>query len=285
MAERILRHTDGRSFLDAAASFLLRAEASNNLILGIAPTIAEVPPHGPSRPYLATVEVDSETVGCAARTPPHKLVMTPLPVAAVNALASDVADFYGSLPGIFGPEPTAALFAERWRTRTGDVVRRGIRNRIYEIERVLPASGMPPGNMRLARKGERELVSAWIADFSREAVPSEPLHAAEVAADRIDRGSLFLWENTQPVSMASWSGKTPNGARLNLVYTPPAFRGHGYASACVRALTSHLLTQENRFCFLFADLANPTSNRIYQRIGYRSVCEMTHYEFVCDPAG
>jgi uncharacterized protein len=282
MAERIRRHSEGRSFLGAAGSFLLREEASNNLILGMASAIAEASPHGPSRPYLATVEVDLETVGCAARTPPHKLVITALPAPAIDALASDVAEFYGRLPGVFGPEAAAATFAERWRRRTGDAVHRGIRNRIYEIERVLPAAREPAGRIRLAQTADRELVSAWIAAFSREAVPSERLNAAEVAAERIDRESLFLWEDAQPVSVASWSGKTPNGVRINLVYTPPEFRGRGFASACVRALTSRLLAQGNRFCFLFADLGNPTSNRIYQGIGYRSVCDMTHYEFA-DP--
>jgi predicted GNAT family acetyltransferase len=279
MKELIMRHADGRSFLDAAGPFLLRAEASNNLILGTAPTIAQPLPDDPNRPYLATVQINSETVGCAMRTPPHKLVITGLPAAAVNALASDVADFYDSLTGVFGPEPTAALFAERWRARTGHAVHKGISNRIYEIERLLPASRQPPGELRLARTADRELVTAWIAAFSREAVPSEPANAAEVAADRIDRGSIFLWENAEPVSMASWSGKTPNGVRVNLVYTPPAFRSHGYASACVRAVTEQLLEQGNRFCFLFADLANPTSNSIYQRIGYQPVCDATHYEF------
>jgi RimJ/RimL family protein N-acetyltransferase len=280
MTERILRHSDGRSFLDAARQFLLRAEASNNLILGMAPALAGGAPQDPDRPYLATVQVNSETIGCAARTPPYKLVITALPAAAVDPLVSDVAEFYGSLPGVFGPEPVAALFAERWRARTDAAVHRGMSNTIYQIERVTPTSRKAPGTMRVAQAADRDLVSAWIAAFYSEAAPPDRVHPAEVAAERIDRASLFLWEDAQPVSMASWSGKTPNGARINLVYTPPQFRSRAYASACVRALTTQLLTQGNRYCFLFADPANPASNRIYQRIGYRSVCDMTHYEFV-----
>ena len=279
MAERIQRHPDGRSFLDAAGSFLLRAEASNNLILGMAPGISEASQQGAGRPYLATVQVGSETIGCAARTPPHKLVITALPAAAIDALVSDVAQFYGSMPGVFGPEPVAPLFAAQWRARTDDAVHRGMSNRIYEIERVRAASRKAPGKMRLAQAADRDLVTAWIAAFYSEAAPPDRVHPAELAAERIDRASLFLWEDAQPVSMASWSGKTPNGARINLVYTPPQFRSRAYASACVRALTSELLAQGNRFCFLFADPTNPASNRIYQRIGYRSVCDMVHYDF------
>jgi predicted GNAT family acetyltransferase len=279
MDERIARHVDGRSFLEAAESFLLRAEADNNLILGIAPTISRPLPDDANRPYLATVEINSETVGCAMRTPPHKLVITRLPAAAVSALATDVADFYSKLPGVFGPEPIVALFTECWSTRTGHAVHRARSNRIYKIERLFPATHQPPGEFRLARMADRELVTTWIAAFSREALPSEPLNAAELATDRINRERLFLWENAKPVSMVAWTGKTPNGVRVNLVYTPPALRGHGYASACVRAVTRRLLEQGNRFCFLFTDLANPTSNSIYQRIGYRPVCDVTDYEF------
>lgn len=276
---RILRHADGPSFLDAAGPFLLRAEASHNLILGMAPTIEEGAAQDPNRPYLATVEIKPETIGCAARTPPHKLVITALPAAAMQALAGDVADFYGSLPGVFGPEPAAALFAECWRARTGAAVHRGISTQIYEIERVLPASRVAPGRMRLAQPADREVATSWIAAFYAEAVPTDRVDAAQIAAERIDRGTLFIWEDARPVSMASWGGKTPNGVRINLVYTPPQWRARGYASACARALTSELLAQGNRFCFLFADHANPGSNRIYQSIGYRSVCDMIHYEF------
>ena len=77
-----------------------------------------------------------------------------------------------------------------------------------------------------------------------------------------------------PVSLAGHAGETPNGARVGPVYTPPELRGRGYASALTAALTEQLL-ERRRFCFLFTDLANPTSNSIYQRIGYRPVTDVT----------
>ena len=80
--------------------------------------------------------------------------------------------------------------------------------------------------------------------------------------------------------MAAWSGKTPNGVRVNLVYTPPSLRSRGYATTCVGALTRRLLEQGNRFCFLFTDLANPTSNSIYQQLGYRPVSDTASYAFM-----
>jgi predicted GNAT family acetyltransferase len=79
--------------------------------------------------------------------------------------------------------------------------------------------------------------------------------------------------------MAAWIGSPPNGVRITLVYTPPSFRGRGYASACVAALSASLLASGRKFCFLFTDLANPTSNSIYQKLGYRPVCDMREYCF------
>lgn len=96
---------------------------------------------------------------------------------------------------------------------------------------------------------------------------------------------MWLWEvNGRPVSMASYGGPTPNGIRVFAVYTPPTWRGRGYATACVIALTQRLLDGSRRFCFLFTDLANPTSNALYERVGYRPVADMESrtFEFLAD---
>lgn len=277
---RVLRHADGRAFLDAAQPYLLRAEAENNLILWIADAHAG----GPANPlYAATVHADAEVIGVAVRVPPRKLVISRLPAEAVEPLVRDVDEAYGPLPAVLGPEPVVEQFAEHWSRRTGQSSRAGTRQRIYELERVIQPPDPPPGRLRPARDADLSLLTSWIAAFHAEAVPSERFNSAEVAAARLRGGMLFVWEDGEPVSMAAWSGRTPNGVRVNLVYTPPALRARGYASACVSALTTRLLQQGNRFCFLFTDLANPTSNRIYQRMGYRPVCDVTDYVFA--PAG
>jgi len=81
------------------------------------------------------------------------------------------------------------------------------------------------------------------------------------------------------VSMASFGGVTPNGVRIGPVYTPPELRGRGYASALVAGTSQQLLDGGKRFCFLFTDLANPTSNGVYQRLGYRPVEDRVVMEF------
>jgi predicted GNAT family acetyltransferase len=79
--------------------------------------------------------------------------------------------------------------------------------------------------------------------------------------------------------MANFTGKTPSGIRIGAVYTPPELRGRGYASALVAALSARLLAGGRRFCFLYTDLANPTANRIYARIGYERVCDAAEIAF------
>lgn len=72
---------------------------------------------------------------------------------------------------------------------------------------------------------------------------------------------------------------TPHGARIGPVYTPPAARRRGYASALTAAIIRHYLDAGRRLCFLFTDLANPTSNRTYQAIGYEPVTDVNQYRF------
>ena len=91
---------------------------------------------------------------------------------------------------------------------------------------------------------------------------------------------VFLWEDDgAPVSMAGYSGPTPNGIRVVAVYTPPHLRGRGYATTCVAALSQRLLEGGRKLVFLFTDLANPTSNHIYQEIGYEPACDISEYVF------
>jgi hypothetical protein len=91
---------------------------------------------------------------------------------------------------------------------------------------------------------------------------------------RVERGTVYLWEREgDVVSMAAAVGPTPNGMRVGAVYTPPEHRGHGYASALVAALSQDLLDRGRTFTMLYTDLANPTSNAIYQRIGYVPVSD------------
>ena len=122
------------------------------------------------------------------------------------------------------------------------------------------------------------LVTAWLTGFLHETGLREDDHKAR-ARRIIGDGVLYLWEDGEPRSMVAAGGPTTNGIRIGYVYTPPPFRGHGYASVMVAHLTQRLLDDGRRFCFLYTDLANPTSNAIYRRLGYMPVSDVVDVVF------
>ena len=58
------------------------------------------------------------------------------------------------------------------------------------------------------------------------------------------------------------------GVRVGYFYTPPKLRGRGSASRIVAFLSQEMLDAGCAFCVLYTDLSNPTSNAMYQRVGY-----------------
>ncbi|MGI9175134.1 MAG: GNAT family N-acetyltransferase [Rhodothermales bacterium] len=272
------RHSDAQAFSRRAESWLLRAEAEHNLILGLSQRLARSEAEHEPLIYLATIEDRDEVVGCAFRTPPFKLVLTRMPVQALPALVDDVGHVYTSIPAVMGPEQAAQRFAERWSKRHGVTARLGMQQRIYQLRAVTLPRLLPPGRLRKATLDDLDLAADWIAAFSAEA-GAMGAAARQQAENHIAQQSLFFWETDVPVSMAGWSGRTPNGVRVGPVYTPPEHRRRGYAAASVVALSPHLLNTGSRFCFLYTDLANATSNGIYQRLGYQPVCDVVDYDF------
>ena len=140
------------------------------------------------------------------------------------------------------------------------------------------------GRARTATADDRELLIAWTEAFTEEALHGSPAPGGD--AERVVDGRLadensgfVLWEDDEPVSVAGWGGPTPNGIRVGPVYTPPEQRRKGYASAVTAALSAEQLAAGKRFCFLYTDLANPTSNKIYMDIGYEPICDAVDYEF------
>ncbi len=278
MTYRVHRHATAQAFLDRAEAWLMQAEAEHNLILGIARRLTESTDGYDPPIYLASVEDEDGVVGCAYRTPPYKFGLTRMPEEALPLLVDDAAEVYASLPAALGPIPETRRFAEHWSRKKGVRAREGIRQRIYQLEEVSPPARQSPGRLRLAEANDTDRVTAWIDAFTDDTGVFGS-HPREQAERFIAKQALYLWEDERPVSMAGWTGRTPNGVRIGAVYTPPKYRGRGYATACVAALSQRMLDTGLAFCFLYTDRSNPTSNSIYQRIGYRPVRDVTDYNF------
>lgn len=276
MHTRIARHGDAETFLKRARGWLLQTEAEHNLILGLA---ARAEADTVDELYVSTVEQNGAVVGCALRTPPHKLVLTRVPPGAIDALVMDVAACYGELPAVLGPPTAAREFARQWAERHGCSTRDGMAQRLYRLDRVRHPPAAPTGELRHARPGDVGLVASWVACFSAETGVATMSTRDEVAA-RVAAGDMTLWYvDDEPRTLAGYSGRSPNAVRIGYVYTPPEWRRRGYATACVAALSQRALDDGARFCCLYTDLANATSNDIYQRIGYTPVCDAINIVF------
>jgi GNAT superfamily N-acetyltransferase len=285
---RARRSSDPTEFLAAATPLLLQDEVRNNLVLGIAGVLRDRPGYYPEF-RLWLVEDDSAVVGAAVQTPPFNLVVAkPADDTAASSLADAIAAEGVDLPGASGAPPEVDLFAEAWAARSDS--RRTVRRaqRIYRLTDVRIPSGVA-GTPRVATAEEKHLLVTWITAFAEEALAGMPSPATDtermVDARLADEASGFLlWEDDGPVSIAGWGGPTPNGIRIGPVYTPPDRRARGYGSAVTAAVSEAQLNAGRQFCFLYTDLANPTSNKIYMDIGYEPVCDAVDYAFEPAPA-
>jgi uncharacterized protein len=281
----VARLEDAAAFLAEAEPLLLTDEARNNLIFGVAGTIRDGL-YDDFRLWL--VRDGDRPVAAALRTPPYNLVLAqPESEAALTALADALAR--EQLPGVTGVVPEVDRFAESWAAAAGARARTNMRQGVYALEHVEPLP-LVPGSARAATTDDRELALRWWIAFGEEV-----LHEGGPGRDRAEttldhrlsapRTGILLWEDDgEPVSLAGWGGQTPNGIRVGPVYTPPELRGRGYATALTAELSQRLLDGRlfeggRRFCFLYTDLANPTSNAIYERIGYRRVAESAEVIF------
>jgi predicted GNAT family acetyltransferase len=278
---RVQQFDHAAAFFERAAGFLALREAEHNLPLGLALRLLDDPhAFGAEDPYLAVAEAGDEVVAVAMRTPPYGLILSE--VDDDRAVGAFVADLRAApLPGVLGPVGATALFSELWGEETGVRARVQVAERIYRASEAHQPTDVS-GRYRAYEDHDHDLVLAWLTAFVAESLPAgTPFDAEAVLARRLDEreAGFVLWEDDEAASLAGFGGVTPHGIRVGPVYTPPELRGRGYASALVGELTARLLDNGRRFCFLFTDLSNPTSNSIYQRIGYRPVADVNQWVF------
>ena len=283
MSLEVVSHRTAGSFLDRSEGWLLEAEDLNNLVLSLTYGVVEEqgaattvePRPDPSEPFFATVEEAGRVVGAVFRSPPHQVLLTDMPSGAAAAVARRVADAYPAVPAVLGPPTLAESFAREWVSLRGGEAHPGTEQRLYRVDEVTPLPA--PGRLRTAGLEDADQAAEWAGAFSAELRMHFTPSPGRVA-DWLDRGQIYLWEDGgEAVSMAVAHGRTRRGARVGYVYTPPDRRRRGYAGACVAELSRRLLDSGLAFCVLYADLSNPTTNALYQRMGYRAVADVLDF--------
>ncbi len=286
----IIHYSDPEKFQDDVLENLVRYEAENNLILGILANLI-AGEYSEIQPYMTVFQDRGRAQAIVLCTPPWPALISyenpPPDEKVLNTILKDLGDsLQDDFTGLSGNKEFVSSLVSQWEKDSGKKALLKMAMRIYKLDKVLPVSGVP-GRMRPVGDQDRALIEEWYEGFHRDTSNEKPDHehiqkqvSAYLTAQPRQRG-LRIWEvDGKPVSMAGYAGPTPHGIRIGAVYTPPDQRKHGYASAVTAGLSQYLLDQGNLFCFLFTDLLNPTSNHIYQQIGYRPVCDVDRYLFV-----
>jgi GNAT superfamily N-acetyltransferase len=272
--------TDSVDEFDRVAGDFLRSRPVEHTVpLTLVDTLRKRGPHfyGADDPIFGWWQDDAGVVGGAIlQTPPHPVYLTVAP--AVPELVELLAD--RPLPGVNALAGDAELFAEAWRRRRGGTAGADRRSRLYRLDVLTPPSPRPAGEPRIADVRDRDLLIAWMAAFHAEIGEAVGRDLEQVVDDKLAHDGLTLWEvDGSPVSMAGGSRLEAGMLRVMAVYTPKQLRGHGYAGAVTSAVSQAALDDGAQHVVLFTDLANPTSNALYQRLGYRPIEDRTALEF------
>jgi predicted GNAT family acetyltransferase len=212
--------------------------------------------------------------GAVCMTPPFEMLLAAVPEDSIAELVEALRAADVALPGVNGDVPVVERFVEAWLTGTAQWPRAVFEQRLYVLGTLRPPDPPPPGRARPGANADLDLAARWLRAFQEEA----GVHATDVeslARRSIDDRRLWLWEDDggSVVALAGRTAPAAGVSRVAPVYTPPASRRRGYGTAVTAACTADALARGADHVVLFTDLANPTSNAIYQRIGYRPVTD------------
>jgi GNAT superfamily N-acetyltransferase len=274
MKLEILFTEDPAFVLLRARAFLSSEPVLHNLVLSL--LHARVV-HGERGRYWMAIQGD-EVLGVALQSPlTFPAVLTPMKASVAAAMANAIAEAGVALPGVTADAATAATFAGQWSERSKSAATPFQGLRLYELLQIgeIPRT---EGTLQAAGAQYRSLMIDWVGAFQREIGESDA--DTEIRVDRaLAAGELWTWDcRGETLSMAVSREPLEGVVRLSGIYTPPEKRKRGYAAACVHALSKRLGDAGYR-CILYTDLANPTSNSIYQRIGYQALAEGLRYRF------
>ncbi|HET7799650.1 MAG TPA: GNAT family N-acetyltransferase [Humibacillus xanthopallidus] len=261
----------------AFAGLVAREPAALSVVASVTDGIITDPGRYPGARWWVGTDQAGAAVAAFMHTPPHPLHIALATEAQARDLAARLAAEHDVLPGVGGLRGPAVAFADEWVERTGLQARVAMEMGRFDLP-------VPPrlvfaveGRFRAATGEDLALVDGWHQDFVD--VIEGGGRAAPSLAEHVAAGRVGLWEvDGRPVSMAYASPANGGVTRISGVWTPPELRGHGYASGVVAALSTARLDAGEQ-CILYTDLANPTSNAIYEAIGYRRVGDSVHIAF------
>jgi len=285
------QYTDVHAFHQAVSGTLLRHEAQNyillgNILIGMDST-DNTDWRDPANFFMATVTDHSGIILTAIKTGDKNLVIYATDnkndPESITCLIESMAQLGVNIPGVLGEKSLAEMFGALYAARHNLSSKINMSLRIYELTEVNPAIEKAP--IRLAQERDMSFLPYWAEGFMNDSFDGHFSVSDDAEAYRyiIRKGRTYIMEDKGvPVSQAKITRELPNLCVVAGVYTPPYFRKKGYATACTAAVTQVALNQGYKKIALTTDLSNPTSNSIYQKIGYRPVCDSIEIGFDTD---
>jgi len=271
--------------MDETFPYLRQYELQNNLIIGNCIRAKETNADTSSF-LLATVKDEQVIKMIVMMTPPFSLLLFEVGNItnhdAMDYLIEFLVKSQIDIPGIVATKELSSRFVEHYTKKTKKEAHVKMNMRIYRLDEV-KLNGSINGRLRHATEDDLYYIPYWNEAFAAECNINLPgsdfISRVERNRNQIDRKDLYVYEDGIPVSVIGAGRKTLNGIILNNVYTPPHYRGKGYATAMVASLCTLLLKEDYQFCGLFTDLKNPTSNNIYQKVGFYPICDFDEILF------
>jgi uncharacterized protein len=269
-------------FLSQTQALIEREEAAHQILFDLCAHLKKFPEAFLPDPYFKVIDGDNGVALAAVMARPHHLVLGGRGGDLnewIEGIARDLLGTRWNVPGVIGPSVMAYKFAGIWANLACVKFIKGKALVIYEIKKLQWPPDVP-GKLKLASMTEVDWITEWIHQSQKEALPDRNVPSPrEVVEARIKACDVYYWEDEKPVSLAAVMPAGLNGVRISLVYTPPEFRGKGYASICTASVTKMLLDARCKVCTAISEADDELTNRMYERIGYVKVCDVDEYIF------
>ncbi|PKJ55343.1 GNAT family N-acetyltransferase [Bacillus sp. SN10] len=258
------------NFKKEVISFLEKNEQENNLILGVLQMVQQPI-------FMGVAKQEEEVAVVFLQTEEKKqIIVATSEVMGVDIkeLAKELTKVYPDIPGLIGNKKVVQRLAEEIAVLENKKTAVAMEQGIYELKQV-KKKWTEEGIFREINSDELPVIEKWIYQFCEDVnLPTTKEEAEQTAHTLITNHRLFGLEiDGKLVSVAAKTRPTKNNITINFVYTPKEERKKGYASNCVAALSQRMLDEGYKTTTLYTDLANPTSNKIYQEIGYEQIAE------------
>lgn len=273
---QVIEYSSATEFLDVTRNLLMENESANTIMLSYAENQTRGVESAMSTKFYCVVANEKPLLPTMFTQELWPL-LSEGPDEAARLLARYLYWKQPTISGVMGPAVLALEFADEWERLSRCNLEIHHNTRLYDCTKVADIK-LAEGHSRRATLDDFDLVKKWRNAFRKDANTILGSSDAQIT-NQINQGRYYFWITDQPVSMALYSRGTGNTGMIGVVYTPPKHRNRGYATAVTAVVTQIILDSGKKYATLYTNLDNPTSNSIYQKIGYKPVIDSTVWRF------